>query len=321
MNNLKKIGLTALGTALVSTGAANAASMSVSGATSIFFNGENNSNMSNGWSMTDAITFSASGTMDNGWEVSTSIQIDGQPAAAANSGRSISIDTGEFGKFTYVGNDSGGPVGAWDDLTPSANEESWGTAVSGTQDGPTNTSADDGVWKWDYTVDAIDGLSVAAAYFPSDNTDTAGARVESSLEYGVAYAHDSGLTIKYAMGENNDNATTKIDNNVASIVYAMDNGLSIGYQMNESDYSTANDEDFTAYGVSYQVNEDLTISYGSSTIDYEASTKEDQDSTAVSVSYTQGGLSISASMQATDNVAGTSTADNEGYEINFAFAF
>ena len=43
MDNLKKIGLTALGTALVTAGSAQAASLSVSGATSIFFNGEDNS--------------------------------------------------------------------------------------------------------------------------------------------------------------------------------------------------------------------------------------------------------------------------------------
>ena len=53
MDNLKKIGLTALGTALVTAGSAQAASMSVSGATSIFFNGEDNSDLGNGWSMTD----------------------------------------------------------------------------------------------------------------------------------------------------------------------------------------------------------------------------------------------------------------------------
>ena len=88
MNNLKKIGLTALGTAMISTGA-HAASMSVSGATSIFFNGEDNSDMGNGWSMTDSITFSASGEMDNGMTVSTSIEMDGHSAAASS--RSISI--------------------------------------------------------------------------------------------------------------------------------------------------------------------------------------------------------------------------------------
>ena len=56
MNNLKKIGLTALGTALVAS-SAQAATMSVSGGTSIFFGGEDNSNSGNGWSMTDSITF------------------------------------------------------------------------------------------------------------------------------------------------------------------------------------------------------------------------------------------------------------------------
>ena len=45
MNNLKKIGLTALGTALVTAGSAQAAALSVSAATSINFNGEDNSDL------------------------------------------------------------------------------------------------------------------------------------------------------------------------------------------------------------------------------------------------------------------------------------
>ena len=88
MNNLKKIGLTALGTAMISTGA-HAASMDVSGATSIFFNGEDNSVKGNGWSMTDSVTFAASGEMDNGWSVSTSLEVDGAEGLnGANAGRS-----------------------------------------------------------------------------------------------------------------------------------------------------------------------------------------------------------------------------------------
>ena len=65
MNNLKKIGLTALGTAMVAS-SAQAASLSVSGGTSIFCGGEDNSNAGNGWSMTDQLDFNASGEMDNG---------------------------------------------------------------------------------------------------------------------------------------------------------------------------------------------------------------------------------------------------------------
>jgi hypothetical protein len=53
--------LTALGTALVTAGSAQAASMDVSAATSIFYNGADNGNNGNGWSMTDSVSFTASG--------------------------------------------------------------------------------------------------------------------------------------------------------------------------------------------------------------------------------------------------------------------
>ena len=98
--------------------------------------------------------------------------------------------------------------------------------------------------------------------------------------------------------------------------------MSFGIQVNETDHGTgANSEDFTAYGVSYAVSDDVSVSYGVSTIDYASATKEDQDSSAVSVSFTAGGVAISGSYQATDNVAGTTTMDNTGYEVNFSFAF
>ena len=70
MNNLKKIGLTALGTAMVAS-SAQAARLSVSGGTSIFFGGEDNSNRGNGWSMTDQLLSTASGEMDNGFTISS----------------------------------------------------------------------------------------------------------------------------------------------------------------------------------------------------------------------------------------------------------
>ena len=60
MNNLKKVGLTALGTALVAT-SATAADYSISGTSSVTFNGRDNNDTGNGWSMSDGVTFSASG--------------------------------------------------------------------------------------------------------------------------------------------------------------------------------------------------------------------------------------------------------------------
>ena len=314
MNNLKKIGLTALGTALVA-GSAQAATMSVSGGTSLFFGGEDNSNGGNGWSMTDQVTFSASGEMDNGFTISTSLQLDGVGAAATTNGhfddRSITIDTGDMGKLTFSGHGSSGPVGAWDDLTPSANEESWGTSIGGTVDGPTNATIGNNSFIYDYTVS--DGVAIKAAYKPAKGTP-----LESSTEIGIAYTGMEGLTVKAAMGENND-ASDQLDLTVMSINYAM-GPITVGYQSNESDAGTGTDEDFTAYGISYAVSDDVSVSYGASTLDY-SSALEDQESSAVSVSFTAGGVAISASHQSTDNVAGATTADNTSYEVNFSFAF
>ena len=307
MNNLKKIGLTALGTAMVAT-SAQAASLSVSGATSIFFGGEDNSNAGNGWSMTDQIDFNASGEMDNGFTVDMYLQFD---SGSTLDDKTLAIGMGDMGTLTFSGHGGNGPVGAWDDKTPSANEESWGTSIGGKVDGPTNSAVSDNSFIYDYTIS--DGIALKAAYKPSKGT-----ALESSTEIGVSYTGMEGLTVLAAMGENNS-AADKIDLSVFSVNYAM-GPITVGFQSNESDAGTGTDEDFTAYGISYAVSDDLSISYGVSSLDY-SSSLEDQDSSAVSVSFTAGGVGISASHQTTDNVAGAATADNSAYEINFSFAF
>jgi outer membrane protein OmpU len=307
MNNLKKIGLTALGTAMVAT-SANAAELSVSGATSIFFGGEDNSNSGNGWSMTDQIDFNASGEMDNGFTVDMYLQFD---SGSTLDDKTLAIGMGDMGTLTFSGHGGNGPVGAWDDKTPTANEESWGTSIGGTVDGPTNSAVSDNSFIYDYTV--TDGLALKAAYVPSK-----GSALESSTEIGVSYTGMEGLTVLAAMGENNS-AADKIDLSVFSVNYAM-GPITVGFQSNESDAGTGTDEDFSAYGISYAVSDDLSISYGVSSLDY-SSSLEDQDSSAVSVSFTAGGVGISASHQTTDNVAGAASADNSAYEINFSFAF
>ena len=307
MNNLKKIGLTALGTAMVAT-SANAAALSVSGGTSIFFGGEDNSNGGNGWSMTDQIDFNASGEMDNGMTLSLYLQLDGSTAPFDD--RKVTIGT-DMGTLTFSGHGSSGPVGAWDDLTPSANEESWGTSIGGTVDGATNAAAYDNGFIYDYTIS--DGLALKAAYDPSKGTD-----LQSSTEVGIQYTGMEGLTVSAAMGENNELAD-QIDLTVFNLKYAM-GPITVGYQTNESDRGTGTDEDFTAYGISYAVSDDVSVSYGASSLDY-SSALEDQESSAVSVSFTAGGVAMSASHQTTDNVAGAATADNSSYEINFSFAF
>jgi outer membrane protein OmpU len=308
MDNLKKIGLTALGTVLM-TGSANAASVSASASTSITYNGADNGDDGNGWTMTDSVTFTASGEMDNGFTVSTKLELDGNIMDT----RTLTIDMGDTGKLTFSGDGASGPIGSWEDITPSANEEAHGVAVNGTIAGASNGASTNDIFVYDYTV--MDGLALKASYTPSDGATA----VDSSMDYGVLYTGIEGLSVYAAMGENN-NAAAGIDNSMIGATYAM-GAFTIGYQVNDTDSSAANgDEEFTALGISYAVSDDLSVSLNSSTIDFESGTN-DQEATGISFSYTSGGMTISGTHSTVDNVGGTATADNTGYEINFGFAF
>ena len=311
MNNLKKVGLTALGTALVAS-SAQAADFSMSATSQITLAGADNGNKGNGFSMSDSISFSASGEMDNGFTITHSVELDGGAGVGFNA---LAIDTGDMGKLTFVGGSSTSVMGVWDDLTPSANEESWGVGYAGTPDTPANGSAiTHNIFTYDYTI--MDGLALKASYVPSHTTGA----VEGSMDYGISYTGVEGLTVYAAMGENND-ASNSADVSMAAAIYTA-GALSVGYQVNETDFGTGtSDEDFTALGVSYAVSDDLSVSLNTSTIDYEATSKDDQDATSVSFSHTSGGMTISGSYGNMDNVAGTGTADNSAYEINFKFAF
>ena len=311
MNNLKKVGLTALGTALVAS-SAQAADFSMSATSQITLAGADNGNKGNGWSMSDSISFSASGEMDNGFTISHTVELDGSAGVGANT---LSIDTGDMGKLTFVGGSSTSVIGAWDDLTPTANEEAHGVGYAGTPAGAANGAASThNIFIYDYTV--MDGVALKAGYTPSHTTGA----VEGSLEYGVHYTGIENLDIYAAMGENND-AANAADTSMMMVKYTA-GALSVGYQVNETDFGTGTaDEDFTAVGVSYAVSDDLSVSLNSSTIDFESATLDDQEAQAVSFSYTEGGMTISGSYGSMDNVAGSSTVDNSAYEINFKFAF
>ena len=308
MNNIKKIGLTALGSVLV-VGSANAADVTASAATSITFNGADGGDTGNGWTMTDSVTFSASGEMDNGFTISTTLELDGNVMDT----RKLSIGMGDMGTLTFGGDGTSGPIGSWDDITPSANEEAHGVTVNGTIAGAANAAATNDIFVYDYTI--MDGLALKASYTPSDGATA----VDSSMDYGVLYTGVEGLSVYAAMGENN-NAAAGIDNTMIGATYAM-GAFTIGYQTNDTDSSAADsDEEFTALGVSYAVSDDLSVSLNSSTIDFEGGTN-DQEATGISFSYTSGGMTISGTHSTVDNVGGTGTVDNTGYEINFGFAF
>jgi len=309
MDNLKKVGLTALGTALVSS-TAFAGGVSVTGTAQVTLTGEDNTNHGNGWSMTDSLSFSGSADLDNGWAVTYNQAIDGG-AAAGNT--DIVVNMGDMGTYTFVKQGSSGPVSSWDDMTPSANEESYANVTGATNPDDGFSSANAHLYS---NGNLMDGVSISIGYQPSNGT----ADLKSSTEYGIQYTGIDGLEVGYAMGDN-EGSSAVTENSVFYAKYAMD-AFTIGIQTNEVDSETADaDYDFEALGVSYAVSDDMSISYGMAEVSYENSSLTDQESGALSFSYTNGSMTVSSTYTNVDNIAGTSTSDNSGYEINFKFAF
>tara|TARA_B100001173_G_scaffold305946_1_gene312073 strand:- start:2309 stop:3295 length:987 start_codon:yes stop_codon:yes gene_type:complete len=328
MDKLKKVGLTALGTALVSTSAI-AADMAVGGAAKITFSGGDKANTGNGWTMLDSITFRASADLDNGWAISTAQNI----GRGAINNSNMKVNMGDMGTLEFHTAGGTSVVGSWDDMMPAANEESWhgltGSVAGG--NGPimaAGANAD----MFRYSVDLMEGVSVLASYSPSDGE--AAAR-ESSSSFGVQYTGMENLTVGLAQGDNNEkiavtngNATDsaagkEIENTALYVTYTLDS-FTIGMQDNESDSGTAAaDYSYRGYGISYAVSEDLSVSYGMGTVDYQAAGSEDQETNAVGISYTSGGITISGSMHDGENLGGSSaaSADKQTYELNIGFAF
>ena len=209
MDKLKKIGLTALGTVLVSS-AAHAGEMSVTGSAGLTFVGGDNTDTGNGWSQSDTLTFSGSADLDNGMTVSVSTAIDGGIMDA----NSLTIDTGGMGTIKFAGTDGSGPVGAWDDVTPTANEEAY-VGVAGTPTGPDGGTAGDNNWTYTNS-EMMDGVTVMLHFQPSHTTGD----VKSTTEYGIKYTGIEGLDVGFAAGDN-ESTSNVVENTVMYAKYAI----------------------------------------------------------------------------------------------------
>ena len=316
MNNLKKIGLTAIAASLASV-SAHAVDLSVSGGASLSYtsNGNGGATTNNPWGMSDTANFAGSGELDNGWNVSFSLGLDGSKGAAASpfEDRTLSIDMGDMGTLTLNGEDGSSVTGAMDDKMPTAYEETWFQA-----DGPGNGAATTNMWN--YSNSSIDGITLMASFTPASATE-----LESSTEIGVTYTGIDGLTIGLASGtDSGAGLTSEVENTTMYMTYAYD-AFTFGIQDNDSDSEVADaDEEYRAYAISYAVNDDLSVSLGMSDLDYEGSSTETdatQEATAISASYSMGSMSIGATRSDVDNASGNSDHDGAGYEINLAFAF
>ena len=323
--NIKKIGLTALAGSLVSM-SVNAADVSISGGASVAIGSTHDSDKTY-YYQNDSITFSVSGETDGGLTITTTLELDGDASGGTGGdfdSQNVKISTPEMGTITFAAHGGDSVISGWDDVTPSAYEEVWALtknktdATTGAGNIVITGGSGNGLWRYDSP--SFSGVSFHAAYV-SANATTGRSSSYSDMGIQVAPEMVEGLSLGYAIGEYDQEATVLgVDASTMWAKYAY-GPVTVGIQASELDGpTTATTDDSDGFGISYAVSDALSISYGQHTLDLGSSTS-DQESTGYSVSYTMGGTTISASANKTDNIRGTSTDDEDSYEIALSFAF
>ena len=323
MNNFKKIGLTALAGSLIATSAF-AGSMSVGGSAGISLSNAENYSKGNAWSSGDSLTFTGSGELDNGMTVTTYQEIDN----GTLDDRYISVEMDGLGKITFNAHGGSSAMSAVDDTTPTAYGESWdliGHGATSTSKSAGQADKEGAIGGFatanSFFYDApemVDGLDINVSYVPSGT-----ARPDGSISVALAYTGVEGLTVGYAQDDNGLSGTSSLETETMYAKYAF-GSFTVGIQETEqeNDGATTSDDEFSAMGITYQVSDDLTIGYNTSEREF-GDKSQDQESSALSLAYTSGGMTISGAMVSMDNVGGSTSArdDVDGYAIDIGFAF
>jgi len=320
MNKFKKVGLTALAGSLV-VSSAMAGEMSVSGGASIGLKNTSKTSTGKSWTMGNQLTFTGSGELDNGLNVSLSMVIDqnddstkttaAQLDNAPFDSHSVTVSSDSLGTLVFAGE---GGSSAQSSIDTTAAGDLWNNGSGFTSP----MSAEAGNNSLFYTLPSmVDDVTVNASYSPG------GAGGASATSFGVGYTGVEGLTLNYAVGDTetvgkvSEHTTMK-----ASYAYS---SFTVSYSDTSTDVestSTTKDEDITSWQIAYTVTDDLSVSYGSEVIDTEGQTV-DEEATGFNVSYTSGGVTLSATQynfEGSGNTAGTA-GEKDRLALSATFAF
>jgi len=347
MNNLKKVGLTALAGSMALATAAQAFDASVSVESQAVFSsaeGNQGSQAPNGKGIgvdTD-IAFSGSGELDMGWTVSVSHVLD-TAEAVTNSSTQMAVGMGSMGTFQF-NQDGGASSNAIDDVLPFAYEETWDaipTTVSTADFHSFGSSVNQGSVSYKSpSFELPFGISASATVDYDPNAGAAaptpgsvGADAPSGEAFTVKIAHESGLTI--GGGNEKVGNTDEIKGEERATGYAKysNGGMTIGYQefylnaaINETGTTTTRgkDSEGDGFAIAYTTG-DLTFSYSKTNEQTKelgaTAALEEEEYSAVQAAYNLGGMTIAASMYEADNLDGVAAKKYEETELSVSFAF
>ena len=340
MNNMKKVGLSALAGSLVAF-SANAVELTVTGKTELTYAGTTDGNNGNKFGNGNAITFSGSGDM-NGYTATYTAVIQDMGQASSNTSEtfassSLLLDMGDMGTIGFDAGVGEFGVSTIDDKMPYAYEEIWtytgasnGLRAAGGSNvlGYKNTFAG-----YTLSVEVDPGHAASATSNKGGTGDggNSGAGTDrSGYNYALTGSPIDGLNVGFGYGKEEDSGTAaanKQDDTYTTgfATYAM-GGLTVGYQKSEGNGGTTatNSNIVDIMGASFNINDSLAISVNTmeNEFDKPSGTNVTEETDGVGISYTMGSASIRMLRAETTNKGGASTAaDVEHTEISLMLSF
>ena len=338
MNNLKKIGLSALAGSLVAF-SANAVEMSVSGTAEITYTtikGDHvatataagqNPTTANPFGSNTSLKFSGSGNV--GWADVTIVRTLNDGIASSLSTYQT-MDMGDLGTISFDGHGGGlEGVTAYDDKLPTAYEEIWNgvssSGISGAASNDTlgysNTFGPLGV-SLAYTKGGTAGSSDGSAGPEASTGATSDAHITldaSSIIDGLTIMAGTTSTDVSIAGQNDTVG------HVGHVVYSA-GSVSVGYRM--ADYASGAagtaGKIIDAASIAFAVNENMSISIGTQDTEYDktngvANVTEKVD--AISASYTAGAASVRLHAADSSSDGGLAGKEAEYMELSLVLAF
>jgi outer membrane protein OmpU len=349
MNNIKKIGFTALAGSLAMV-SANAVDYTMTGGlTSTYSVADNTNNVAadtgRGFGVATDLGFTAAGELDNGYTVTMFMSLDTN-AAVTNTSSQLTVGMGSLGTL-QLNNIAGAKANGIDDITPNAYNEVWdGMTGSAAINNPSFFGSATASGSLDYRIPAqsYEGMTVNASVTYDPNAGVGGASkggvVSTGERSGVAYtlqiAHESGFEI--GGGHESVDAISAspgshgVQSATGYVKYAT-GGLSVAYQESYLDSAAeqggtatagAADKESVIYSVAY-TSGDMTVSYGEAEVDTNAIGSTAALSTvelsSIQAAYTMGAMTISAAISQTDNEAGVAAQEYTENQLAISFAF
>ena len=330
MNNIKKIGISALAGSLAMfsvnadiaiTGSSEFTYSTNSGTTGASADTGNPFGMSNDFNIT------GSGELDNGFAYSVRTNFAGQNMATDSN--IMKLDMGDLGTLGFDQGSGAFGISTLENEVPTAYEEadhtvgSLGHGIDAV--GNTNVIG--------YS-NSVSGVGFSLQYNPDVSTQSASEAGANSgagstgsnwnMAVTTTVPEVEGLTLAAGYSETNNDGTATDNNEMTAAVNYTMGAISVGYQQSEvNNNGGSTGAKVTAYGIAFNVNENLSVSY--SINDNEktnaGAAHVTEESKGYQAAYSMGSASVRLAINSADNAAGTAGDSVDNTEISLALAF